>query len=85
MKEQKVDKGFELQYYKLSYRRRFIRTLWLIPWMFLALFLMNWVGANVYILVAVAIIFAITGYIQARHNYKKWKEEEAYTNDLKNG
>lgn len=53
--------------------------------MFLALFLMNWVGANVYILVAVAIIFAITGYIQARHNYKKWKEEEAYTNDLQNG
>ena len=34
-----VDKGFELRYHKLSYRRRFIRTLWLIPWMILILIL----------------------------------------------
>lgn len=27
----KKDKGFELLYNNLSYRRRFIRTLWLIP------------------------------------------------------
>lgn len=26
----KVDKGFELIYWKLSYRRKFIRTLWLV-------------------------------------------------------
>ena len=29
MNKEKVDKGFELIYYRLSYRRRFIRTLWL--------------------------------------------------------
>ena len=28
---QKVDKGIELCYWKLSYRRKFIRTLWIIP------------------------------------------------------
>ena len=28
---EKIDKGFELDYWKLSYRRKFIRTLWLIP------------------------------------------------------
>ena len=61
MKEQKVDKGFELAYDKLSYRRRFIRTLWLIPWIFIALFLLDWIGANVFVLAVVAIIFASSG------------------------
>ena len=31
MKKDKVDKGFELLYDNLSYRRKFIRTIWLIP------------------------------------------------------
>lgn len=31
MKKEKVDKGFELFYKNLTYRRKFIRTLWLIP------------------------------------------------------
>ena len=31
MKKEKVDKDFELLYENLSYRRKFIRTLWLIP------------------------------------------------------
>ena len=30
MKKDKVDKGFELFYDNLSYRRKFIRTIWLI-------------------------------------------------------
>ena len=30
-KHEKVDKGIELCYWKLSYRRKFIRTLWMIP------------------------------------------------------
>lgn len=72
---EKVDKGFELNYYKLSYRRRFIRTLWLIPWMIIALCCMHWLGAPTFIIVLVAVIFVIGDFIQALHNYKKWKEE----------
>ena len=30
-KHEKVDKGIELCYWKLSYRRKLIRTLWMIP------------------------------------------------------
>lgn len=75
MKKEKVDKGFELNYYNLSYRRRFIRTLWMIPWMILALYLMDWVGVSIYILLALAVIFLVIGFIQTLHNYKKWKEE----------
>ena len=31
MKNNKVDKGFELRYWKLSHRRKFIRGLWMLP------------------------------------------------------
>lgn len=75
MKKEKLDKGFELIYYNLSYRRRFIRTLWMIPWMILALCLMGWLGTSLYILLPLAVIFAVIDFIQALHNYKKWKEE----------
>ena len=75
MKNEKVDKGLEFRYYKLSYRRRFIRTLWLIPWMLLVLFLMHWLGASLFILVLTTVIFTITDFVQALYNYKKWKEE----------
>ena len=76
MKKGKVDKGFELIYYNLSYRRRFIRTLWLIPWMILVLCWLHWLeDTPMFILVPVAIIFAVVDFIQALHNYKKWKEE----------
>jgi len=35
----KVDKGFELRYWRLSYRRKFIRTLWMIPFLLAAIIL----------------------------------------------
>ena len=71
-----VDKGFELLYYKLSYRRRFIRTLWLTPWTVLVLFLNYWVDMPIYILVPMAVGLILVIYIQASYNYKKWKEEK---------
>ena len=75
MKKEKVDKGFELVYYNLSYRRRFIRTLWMIPWSILALFWMYWLGISTDTVLLLAVIFTAVNLIQARHNYKKWKEE----------
>ena len=42
----KVDKGFELIYWKLSYRRKFIRTLWLIPWAVASLVYIQIAGKN---------------------------------------
>ena len=29
--KEKIDKGFSFSYWRLSYRRKFIRTLWFIP------------------------------------------------------
>lgn len=71
----KVDKGFELFYFNLSHRRKFIRTLWMIPWMIIVLVFLYWKRVSMFILIPVTLLFAITEYIQAAYNYKKWKEE----------
>lgn len=71
----KIDKGFELVYYKLSYRRRFIRTLWMIPWAILMLGLLYCWSESLCLVVIATIILGVIGFIQANYNYKKWKEE----------
>lgn len=72
MKKDKVDKGFELLYDNLSYRRKFIRTLWLIP-----------LGIVVGIIVTyISIItslfywlwFIISATKQLKYNYTMWKK-----------
>jgi len=72
----KVDKGFELIYWKLSYRRKFIRTLWTIPFSIFAIaltILCDWSMKNV---VAVAIILLIIASSQLIYTYKKSKNEK---------
>ena len=74
MKKQ-VDKGFELIYQNLSYRRKFIRNFWNIPLAILALYLMYKMGYTTDRLLLWAVVFAVSISLQARVNYKKWKEE----------
>jgi len=71
----KIDKGFELAYYKLSYRRRFIRTLWMVPWAILMTGLLYWWSKSMHLVVLAAVILGVIGFIQATYNYKKWQEE----------
>ena len=72
----KVDKGFELVYWKLSYRRKFIRTLWMIPWAIVALIFIQIVGRNYKYTILAGIIYLVILPIQAIYNYKKWMKEE---------
>ncbi|GAA0494147.1 hypothetical protein GCM10008986_20830 [Salinibacillus aidingensis] len=41
---EKKDKGFALNYHKLTYRRRFIRALWGIPFVFIIYLVIYWLG-----------------------------------------
>ena len=72
----KVDKGFELVYWKLSYRRKFIRTLWIIPWAIVSLIFIQIVGRNYKYTILAGIIYLVILPIQAIYNYKKWMKEE---------
>ena len=81
-KRAKVDKGFELIYWNLSYRRKFIRTLWLTPIGALLIFLIvknpwniPFYGRNLFAnLLIVAIV--LTTIVQLIYTYYKWKKEE---------
>lgn len=80
----KVDKGFELIYTNLSYRRKFIRTLWMAP-----LFLLCWVlipkplsSESIWLTVGFAILFVV----QALHNWVMWnKHERSFSPQKPNG
>lgn len=71
-----IDKGFELIYWKLSYRRKFIRTLWMIPFAILAVILVWEVWKSVLTTLILAIVIMGVGLVQAIYNYKKWKDTD---------
>lgn len=73
----KTDNGFELNYFKLSYRRKMIRTLFSLPIIIIALiiiyFFSNW-NLTVYI---IFVVFFLLGFcIQVLYNYMMWKRDE---------
>lgn len=70
------DKGFELFYYNLSNRRKFIRTLWLFPFMVLAAWLVYWRFSNVIATIVVSIVMLAVWIGQAVVTYRNWKKEE---------
>lgn len=69
----KKDKEFGLLYNNLSYRRRFIRTLWLIP----IGIIVGIVIAYISIIVSIFywIWFIIVAIKQLKYNYTMWKNE----------
>ncbi|WP_210611167.1 hypothetical protein [Priestia flexa] len=76
-KMEKVDTGFAVSYYKLSYRRKMIRTLTSIPFIFIACgflyYLSHWPLPVYFGFVGlISLIFLV----QVLYNYKMWKKEE---------
>ena len=80
---EKVDKGIEVCYWKLSYRRKLIRTLWMIP----VLIMINIVICKEFPAYSYAriigVILFLPVFIQAAYNYKKWKNEIAQEEGVK--
>ena len=73
MDKKEVDKGFEPIYWNLSYRRKFIRTLWMLPFgIIMAVYYLT--SHNRRILVFF-IAFIITWVIQLIYTYYKWKKQ----------
>ena len=74
-KYEKVDKGIELCYWKLSYRRKFIRTLWLILiGIIIIVGFYKEFDINIFTGIIEIVIFSVI-LMQAFYNYKKWKNE----------
>ncbi len=76
MKKGKVDKGFELFYDNLSYRRKLIRTILMIIIGTLVGILLIYVFDSILVSVFYWVSFIISGIIQFRDNYKACKNEK---------
>ncbi|HET6602753.1 MAG TPA: hypothetical protein VFG21_00845 [Xanthomonadaceae bacterium] len=73
---EKVDKGFELNYWNLSYRRKLVRTLWMAV-IFLLFFLfpadMRFMGMSRNVMIVLLYLLLVP---QAVYNYRKWQREK---------
>lgn len=72
----KVDKGFQLIYWKLSYRRKFIRTLWTTPIFIISIGIIVFLGDGIVVSKIMPLILIILFILQIIYNYIKWKKEE---------
>lgn len=73
----KVDKGFKINYFRLSYRRKMIRTVISLP-MIVVLFIVmhyftNW---DMVTIILVGIVLLIAFLAQLLYNYSMWKRHE---------
>ena len=73
----KVDKGFELIYWNLSYRRKFIRTLWFTPLSVLLIIFMFLTGDKLFINRLMPILLALVYIWQLIYTYIKWKKRRS--------
>lgn len=71
----KVDKGFVLNYWRLSYRRKFITTLWMIPVCICAIVLL-WIKLSTTSAMIWTAIVVLTEIIQLIYTFNKWKSEQ---------
>lgn len=73
----KVDKGFKINYFKLSYRRKMIRTLTSLPILILATiviyFYTEW---SMTINILVGLVILIFFLVQLIYNFYMWKKNE---------
>ena len=73
---EKIDKGFSLSYWNLSYRRKFIRTLWSSLLIIPAMLLVHMSYHSVIVTIVVGIVLLAIFTAQAVYNYMKWKKEK---------
>ncbi|WP_080875381.1 hypothetical protein [Oceanobacillus timonensis] len=74
---EKKDDGTVFNFFRLTYRRRFKRNLWAIPFVVAALLVIFFLSefATMYNIMLI-IFFTILFLIEIFYNYHKWKKEE---------
>ena len=75
--EPKIDKGLVIPYHKMTYRRKMIRSLWVLPFIIICLYILFKLEAtsnDVYIIIASIITIGQVG--QIVYNFLKWKKYE---------
>jgi len=77
--DKNVDKGFELNYWNLSYRRKFIRSLWVTAFFVIIVVLIFLFKINISFLIPIKYILFIGTVVcicQLIYTFNKWKSNE---------
>ena len=74
----KVDRGFHLNYWKLSYRRRFVRNLWMLPLLIAITGILITRGDSALTCRIISIILLVSSVFELIYNYLKWKKTEKH-------
>lgn len=72
----KVDKGKKFAYFALSYRRKFWRTIYSIPFLLLVIVFMYFLFSLTPLFIGYVIFVVLLCVVQAYYNYVKWQEEK---------
>ncbi|WP_010529237.1 hypothetical protein [Lentibacillus jeotgali] len=73
----KVDRGFKINYFKLSYRRKMIRTIIFTPInILLLIFIYVYTDWSMVVNVLVGLLLIIAGLVQLIYNFNMWKKNE---------
>ncbi|WP_026571982.1 hypothetical protein [Sediminibacillus sp. JSM 1682029] len=74
---EKIDKGFVLNYHKLTYRRKWIRSVWGVPIVVFVYLVLYWLGSldsKEYTILG--ILFGVLVAADIIYNYRKWRKYE---------
>lgn len=72
----KIDKGFQLIYWNLTYRRRFIRNLWFLPALIILIGFLLFSGDKIFLNRIYPMALLIMCIFELIYNYTKWKRYE---------
>jgi hypothetical protein len=73
---EKVDKGFELIYFRLTYRRRMIRTLWMTLLFPVLYVLLRFLGLDLFYTWIFLAVFLLGHLAQLYYTYYMWNKYE---------
>ncbi|KSU63141.1 hypothetical protein AS034_02480 [[Bacillus] enclensis] len=73
----KIDKGFKMNYFGLSYRRKMIRTLISFPLIVLITIFMMYIDLSKAIKISFVLFILVAFAIQFFYNYYMWKKKES--------
>lgn len=73
----KIDKGFKMNYFGLSYRRKMIRTLLSFPLIVLITIFLMYIDLSKAIKISFVLFILVAFTIQFFYNYYMWKKKES--------
>ncbi|MBH9964845.1 ATPase [[Bacillus] enclensis] len=73
----KIDKGFKMNYFGLSYRRKMIRTLLSFPLIVLITIFLMYIDLSKAIKISFVLFILVAFAIQFFYNYYMWKKKES--------